>query len=171
EAWIGTERIGYFGQRLAEMLSDHLLVGDVVGHFAQRVHVVGECNQPRLDAVPCKHAKGMAHHGGARDLAERADMRQAGWAVAGLENDLVLRLFLQPRDNLARLLERPSRRGFGERAQLRGIINSNRNRHPARLAGPQEKVEPRLSAPGTRQQSRLPAGYVVPSPGRAFKAW
>jgi hypothetical protein len=34
--------------------------------------------RPRLDLVVGEHAEGMAHHGGARDLAERADMRQAG---------------------------------------------------------------------------------------------
>ncbi len=37
-----------------------------------------------------QEAEGGAHHGRARDLAERADMRQARRAVAGLEQDLVL---------------------------------------------------------------------------------
>ena len=65
-------------------------------------------------------AEGVAHHGGARDLAEGADMRQAGGAVAGLENDFVLGIFLQPRHDLARLLERPGARLLGDGAQGRG---------------------------------------------------
>ena len=49
----------------------------------------------------------------ARDLAERADMRQARGAVAGLEDHLGFRRRAQPLDQLARLLERPGLRGFG----------------------------------------------------------
>src|ERR1700722_15768378 len=60
----------------------------------------------------------MTHHGGARDLAEGADMRQARRTVAGLEQHLVLRLFLQPRHNRLRLLERPGVGLFGERTQI-----------------------------------------------------
>ena len=114
------ERVGHLGQRLAEMLRQHLLVRHVVRHLAQPVHVVGERDQPRLDLVVGQHAEGVAHHGGARDLAERADVRQAGRAVAGLEDHLVLRLLLQPRDDLARLLERPGVRLLGEFAQRGG---------------------------------------------------
>ena len=55
--------------------------------------------QPRRDLVPRQHPKGGAHHGGARDLAEGADMRQARRTVAGLEQHLVLPDFLKPRDN------------------------------------------------------------------------
>ena len=36
--------------------------------------------------------EGMAHPGGARDLAEGADMRQAGGAIAGLEQHALDRL-------------------------------------------------------------------------------
>ena len=44
-----------------------------------------------LIAVVGQDAKGVADHGGARHLAERADMRQAGGAVAGLEQHLARR--------------------------------------------------------------------------------
>ncbi len=108
----------YARQRLAEMRRQHLLVRHVVRHLAQPVHVIGKRQQPRLDLVLRQHAEGMAHHGGARDLAERADMRQAGRTVAGLEQHLVLRTFLQPRDNRFRLLERPGVGLFGERTQI-----------------------------------------------------
>ena len=120
EACMRAERIGHLGQRLAQMLRQHLLVRDVVGHLAQRVHVVGERDQAGLDLVVGEHAEGVAHHRGARHLAEGADMRQAGRAVAGLENHFVLRPALEPRDDLARLLERPGVRVLGEFAQRRG---------------------------------------------------
>ena len=113
------ERIRHARQRLAEIGRQHLLVGDVVRHLAQAVHVVGEGEQPGLDLVLGQHAKGMAHHGGARDLAEGADMRQARRTVAGLEQHLVLRTLFQPRDNRFRLLERPGVGLFGERTQGR----------------------------------------------------
>ncbi len=120
EARMRAERIGHLGERLAEMLRHHLFVGHVVGNFAQPVHVVGERDQPGFDLVVGEHAKGMAHHRGARDFAERADMRQAGRSIAGLEYHLVLRLALEPRDDLARLLERPGVRQFGDFAQRGG---------------------------------------------------
>ena len=91
KARIGPERIGHLGQRLAQMLRHHLLVGDVVGDLAQPVHVVGERDQPRLDLVIGENAKGVAHHRGARHFAERPDVRQAGRTIAGLEDHLVLR--------------------------------------------------------------------------------
>ena len=75
---MGAERIGHLGQRLAEILRQHLLVRHVVRHLAQAVHVVGERDQPGLDLVVGENAEGVTHHGGARDLAEGADMRQAG---------------------------------------------------------------------------------------------
>ena len=115
---MGAERIRHARQRLAEILLQQLLVRHIVRHLAQAVHVVGEGEQPRLDLVLGEHAKGMAHHGGARDLAEGADMRQARWAVAGLEQHLVLRAFLQPRDNRLGLLERPGIGLFGERTKI-----------------------------------------------------
>ena len=77
EARMVAEGVRHLGQRLAEMLRQHLLVGDVVRHFAQAVHVVGEADQPRRDLVLGQHAEGVAHEGGAGDLAEGADMGQA----------------------------------------------------------------------------------------------
>ena len=83
-------------------------VRHVVRDLAHAVHVVGEAEQPRLDLVAGQHAEGVAHHRGARDLAERADMRQAGRAVAGLEQDrLGKALPFVALDDLPRLLERP----------------------------------------------------------------
>ena len=121
------------------MLRQHLLVRHVVGHLAQPVHVVGEGDQPGLDLVVGEHAEGVAHHGGARDLAEGADMRQAGGAVAGLEDHLVLRLALQPRDDLARLLERPGVRLLGELAQRGGGFGDG---HRALRARPLHRTAP-----------------------------
>ena len=77
EARMIAERIGDLRERLAEMFGHHVLVGDVARHFAQAVHVVGEADQPRRDLVLGEHAEGVPHHGGAGDLAEGADMRQA----------------------------------------------------------------------------------------------
>ena len=92
------ERVRHLRQRLAEMLSQHLFVRDVVRDLAQAVHVVGEADQPGRDLVLGEHAEGMPHHGGARDLAERADMRQPRRPVARLEGDGAGRLrdALQP---------------------------------------------------------------------------
>ncbi len=119
EARVRAERIGDFGERLAEVLRQQLLVRHVVGHLAQTVHVVREGDQARLDLVAGEHPEGVAHHGGARHLAERTDMRQAGGSVAGLEDHLVLRLALEPGDDLLRLLERPRARALGELPQGR----------------------------------------------------
>src|SRR6266481_9992948 len=66
-------------------------------YLSQPIHVVGERDQAGLDFVVGEHAKGMAHHGGARDLAEGTDVRQARRTIAGLEHHLVLGMLLQPR--------------------------------------------------------------------------
>jgi hypothetical protein len=70
-----TVRIGNGGQRLVKMLGDPLPVGDVVGHGAQPVHVVGEGVKPR--GPPRQAVEGLADQGGAKDLGEGADVRQA----------------------------------------------------------------------------------------------
>ncbi len=118
EARVIAEGIGNLRERLAEMLGHHLLVGDVARHLAQTVHIVREADQPRRDLVLGEHAEGMAHHGGAGDLAEGADMRQARGTVTGLEDDGAGRLRdpLQPAQDLARLLEGPglAHMGVGE---------------------------------------------------------
>ena len=60
-----------------------------------------------LDPILRQDAKGVAHHGRARDLAEGADMRQPGRTVAGLENDFGLRPERDSLDEPARFLEWP----------------------------------------------------------------
>src|SRR6478672_6969526 len=60
----------------------------------------------------------MTYHGGARDLAEGPDMRQARRPVAGREQHLVLGLVLEPHNDRLRLLERPGVGLLGERAQF-----------------------------------------------------
>ncbi len=111
EAFMRAERIRHLGQRLAEMLRQHLLVRHVGRHLAQAIHVVGEGEQPRRNVA--QPLKGAPHHGGAHDLAEGADMRQAGWAIAGLEQHIAFgrRRVLVALHQLARLLERPGARG------------------------------------------------------------
>ena len=90
------------------MLAKHLAVRHIVRHLAQRVHVVGEADQPRPGAG--ERLEGAAHHARARHLAEGADMRQAGGAVAGGKDHLAAMPagFLHAGDQLACLLERPS---------------------------------------------------------------
>ena len=107
EAVMRAERVGDGGQRLAEMLGHLLRVGHVVRHFAQPVHVVGEAQEPRRHLVTGEEAEGRAHHARARHLAERADMGQAGRAVAGLEQDAVRAFPLQAQGQLPGLLEGP----------------------------------------------------------------
>ncbi len=116
EALVRAERIGHRGQRLVERCREQRLVGHVVGHLAQPVHVVGEADEARLALSFGQHLEGVANHAGARHLAESTDVRQARGAVAGFENDglvLAARQPLQPLDETARLLERPSL-GVGE---------------------------------------------------------
>ena len=118
EAVVRAKGVGHLRERLAKVLFEQVLVRHVVGHFAQRIHVVRKRNQAGLDLVVGEDAEGVAHHQGARDFAKRSDMRQAGRAVAGLEDDLVLRALFQPGDDLARLFERPGVRLLGEFAQV-----------------------------------------------------
>ena len=120
EALVITERIGHLGQRLAEMLGNHLLIGDVVGDLAQSVHVIGKRDEPRRYLVLGENAEGVPHHSRARDLAEGADMRKAGRAVTRLEDDGSgrLRNALQPAQDLARFLEGPRLADMGMRQKL-----------------------------------------------------
>src|SRR4029078_8421140 len=83
ETQVLSERVRNLGERLAEMLGYHLLVGNVVGNFAQTVHVVGETDQPRLHLVLGEHAKGMTHHCGAGHLAGGADLWHAARTGSG----------------------------------------------------------------------------------------
>ena len=98
---------GTCGQRLAEMGCDQVAVGDVVRDLAQAVHVVGKGDQPRLDRIVGQHAKGVAHHGRARDFAERAEMRQARRSVTGLEDHFFARRARHALDQFSRFFERP----------------------------------------------------------------
>ena len=118
EAVMGAERIRDRGQGLAQMLRQHLMVRHVVGYLAQAVHVVGEGEQPRRHvAQPLER---LAHHGRAHDLAEGADMGQAGRAVARLEQDVALlgRLALDALQQLARFVEGPGLGLHGQRPQI-----------------------------------------------------
>ena len=86
EALVRAEGIGDLRQRLAEMLGHHLLVGDVVRHLAQAVHVVGEAEEARRHVG--ETLEGLTHHGRARHLAEGADVRQARRPIARFEEDV-----------------------------------------------------------------------------------
>src|SRR5207302_7905437 len=81
-----------------------------------------ERDEAGLDPVLGEHAKSVPHHGGARNLPERADMGKPRRPVAGLENHFILGPRLEPRENLARLLERPGVRLLRELAQFRSSI-------------------------------------------------
>ena len=80
-------------------------LGTLSGTLAQPVHVVAERDQPRRQAG--EFGERVAHPGGARHLAEGADMRQAGRAVAGLEQRVALAGRGKPLGDLGRFLERP----------------------------------------------------------------
>jgi hypothetical protein len=115
ETVMGAEGIGDRGQGLAQMLGHHLLVRDVVGHAAQPVHIVGKGEKTGRDIGQAM--EGLAHHGRAHDLAESADMGQAGGAVARLEQDMALlgRLAVQTLEQPLRLLKGP---GLGVRCEV-----------------------------------------------------
>ena len=108
ETVMRAERIGHPGERPADEALQHLAVGHVVGHLAQPVHVIGEGQQARGQAG--QRGEGVPHPGGARHLAERADMRQAGGAVAGLEQCGRFARGGEAGGDLLRLLERPGLR-------------------------------------------------------------
>ncbi len=110
EALVRAEGIRHLRERLAEMLCDQLLVGDVVGDLAQPIHVVGEGDELRRDPAFGQNLEGVAHHRGARHLAEGADMRQARGAVARLEQHVLLPGGADAFDELPRLLEGPGGR-------------------------------------------------------------
>jgi hypothetical protein len=116
EALVGAEGVGHDGERLAQVLGEELLPGHVVGHLAQAVHVVREGDQPGGQIA--EHCESAAHHGGAGDLGESADMGQTGGSVAGLEDHRARDrgLAAQALEQRLRLLERPGtalQRGFG----------------------------------------------------------
>ena len=158
EALMRPERVRDLCERLPEMLSDELFVGDVVGDLAQPVHVVGEGDELRRDLAFGQNLEGAAHHRGARHFSESADMRQARGAVARFEQHVLLPRGPDALDELPRLLEGPGGRdarglnelgrkggGFGERGHrllLRGTGGHSRN----------------AAAPRQRRRARRPKG-------------
>src|SRR5690606_28687829 len=73
------------------------------------------------------------HHGRARHLAEGADMRQAGRAVARLEQDTLRKaLLFIARHDLARLLEGPGAALFGRSDEFGREIGGYRKAHDSR---------------------------------------
>lgn len=105
---VAAERIGHRRERLVQVRFEEGAVRHVVGDLAHAVHVVGEAQQLRLDLAFGQYMEGVAYHGGARHFTEGADMRQAGWAVAGLEQDDLGKFFaFVALDDLFGLFERP----------------------------------------------------------------
>ena len=110
KACVFAEGIGDGGQGLLDIGLQQLLLRHVLRHLPHPVHVVGKADQPGRDVAD--DLEGAADHRRALHLAKGADMRQAGRAIAGLEQHMALfrGLLLVPFQNAARLLERP---GFG----------------------------------------------------------
>ncbi len=154
EALMRAERIGDRGQRLAQMRPDHVAVGNVVGHLAQPVHVVGKREQPRLHIR--QKTERVAHHRGAHHLAERADMRQAGRAVAGLEQHIAFfgRFPADPGENFTSLFKGPG-------AALAGGQNGRRvwnlSTWRGKLGGGGLYVNHRAPSPGSLRSPPSPA--------------
>ncbi len=149
EAVVLAEGIGYGGERLVEVTRHQLLVGDVVGHLAESVHVVGETDQAGRHGVLGENPERGPDHGGAGDLAEGADMGEPGRTVAGLEDDpAVRRTPLDAGDDLAGLLERPGVRPARRVVQCRRDVDRRRievshSRSPAtKRADPKAKSAP-----------------------------
>ena len=106
EGRVRSERVAHRRQRQAEIGLHRLAVGNIVGHLAKTVHIIRETDKPRLRAG--HHLKSMAHHRCAHHLAEGADMRQAGRAIASLEQNLAVMVRgFQPFDQVAGLGKGP----------------------------------------------------------------
>ena len=155
EARVGAERVRHARQRLPDEAGQHLPVRHVVRHLAQPVHVVAERQQAARP--PRQHAVCMADPGRARDLAEGADVRQAGRAVAGFEQRRFLARGGKPGGDLRGLLERPGLRdrrigkrigggggGHGSKLEMGGARVNAAGRNCAPLAaGGVEMASPR----------------------------
>ena len=83
---LGVERVRDAGERHAEGAAQEVLIGDVGRDLAQAVHVVGEADQFCRDVAQA--LEGVHDHCRAADFAEGTDMRQAGGAVSGFEQDV-----------------------------------------------------------------------------------
>ena len=119
--------VGDARERLVEMRVHHVLLRHPGGDLAHPVHIVGESDEA---ARPIHHlGEGVAHHQGPRHLLEGAEVREAGRAVAGFEDDLA---FLRPvrvaLQDLARFLIGP---GLGDEG---GFAKGGGNGHGALLA-------------------------------------
>ena len=91
EAFKLFKRVGDTRQGLAQMFGEHRLIGYIVRHLAQAVHIVRKLDQPRRCIGQC--LKRVAHHRRAQHFIESTDVRQAGWTIATFENNrLTLRL-------------------------------------------------------------------------------
>ncbi len=119
------KRVRHARERLAEMGLKHLPIGHIRRHLAHAIHIVGKADQLSRVAASGEYLEGMAHHGRAHDLAESADMRQAGRPIAGLEDHRRTHLALaglfhlfHARLELARKLERPGFCGSGEGGEI-----------------------------------------------------
>ena len=171
ETFEGAKRIGYAGQRLVQVGAQHVLIGHVIWNLAHSVHVVGKAQQAGFDLAVCERLEGATDHAGARHLTECADVREAGGAVSGFEQDCLLHAAvqqLQTINDAACLLERPGA-GLVDDFELGGGgVQGHEGWRPAFAGSPLidlSRMEPRLSgkpesggklgAPG-RQVNSLP---------------
>ena len=119
-ALMRAERVGHGGQRLLQERMKFLGVRHRVRHLAHAVHVVRHADQARGVGAAGQRLERAADHGRAHDFAERADVRQARGAIAGLEDHRCIlrpaRLFqlLDARFQLAGLFEGPGFCGLRE---------------------------------------------------------
>ena len=126
------EGVGHPAQRQVQVFLQQLLVGHVVGHLAQPVHIVRERDQPRLAVFglrPDHGLEGAAHQRGAQHFLEGADMRQPAGAVTGFEQDrrtIGLRAVGIAFEQALRLLERP---GLGHACSGDQIGHAHAERH------------------------------------------
>ena len=122
----------------------------------------------RRDGQAGQHGEGVAHPGGARDLAEGADVRQAGGAVAGLEQRLALarlcpagrRPWRLPRTATPSAARRRCCEVFRTSAASYGTRRSSRlvnpAGHPPIVAAPCQRRLPRRHARGPRRMPAMP---------------
>ena len=112
EAFVPVERIGNAAERVADMRRQQSLVGHVVGHLAQPVHVIRKRHQPRRPGrsgfIGAQHFIRPADQCGAQHFLERADVRQARRAIPGFEQHRRVLLAVRiPLEQLACFIERP----------------------------------------------------------------
>ena len=69
------------------MQAEHVLIGHIVRHFAQAVHIIGKGDELGRNLVVGEQPESLTHHGCARHFAECADMRQARGAIAGFKQN------------------------------------------------------------------------------------